>query len=155
MTGGVLVFAAVAATTAVSFTSPLPAVLETVGALCIWMLILAAVSLVVSVFAMFVLGAPQAAERKAAGWTKSKRSPAHDISAPPAPPRWTVGFLAADPREANPGAFRAAQETLRILIPAGDVVVETVAATPRLARLYERAGFHRWHPASLAMWRAY
>ena len=103
-------------------------------------LVLAAVSLVAGIVALSVLGSPQAAERKTAGWAKCTRSPTHDISAPPAPARWSIGFLAEDPRVASPSAFQAAQETLHGLIPAGDVV-ETVAATPRLARLYERAGF--------------
>jgi hypothetical protein len=152
--GGVVAFLAVAIMTAISLAKIPHAVLAITGAVFTAALMVAAASLVASIIAMFLLGSPQTAERKAAGWTKSKRSPIHTISPPPVPPSWTIGFLAADPRVAAPGAFHAAQDTLRDLIKAGDVV-ETVAATPRLARLYERAGFQRWHPASLAMWRIY
>lgn len=148
-----MVLAAVVAST-LSSNGVARTVLGIVGAVVTAAVLLTAASLLASFFAMYLLGFSRVVERKAAGWTKSKRSASHVVSAPPAPPRWTVEFLAADRRVAAPGAFQAAQETLLDLTTAGDVV-ETVAATPNLARLYERAGFQRWHPASLAMWRVY
>lgn len=152
--GGIFIVVSVSATIVAGLVGAPKEILGVIGRAVTAIVLVVAGAVIVSPVAMYKIGATRSHEWKAAGWTKSKKSGDADISAPPKPPAWAIGFLAADPRVVGPGALVAAHGTLHDLIPAGDVV-ETVAASPTLARLYERAGFQRWHASSLAMWRVY
>lgn len=108
--------------------------------------------LVASIVVMRINGRLRRRERRAAGWTTSKRCRSGARTAPPIKPSWKVSFLAADPRVKGTQALLRAHDTLQLVVPSGDVIW-TEAATPTLARLYMRAGFRQWHPTSLALWK--
>ncbi|ROS58350.1 hypothetical protein EDF38_3094 [Frigoribacterium sp. PhB160] len=98
-----------------------------------------------------VAGRDRRRARRAAGFSHSKGSRGTELTKPPRAPQWKVSYLAGDPRMQGTSALLAATVTLKSHIPAGHIV-ETVAATPALIRLYKQRGFVQWHEKSLAMW---
>lgn len=107
--------------------------------------------LLVGGIAIYIGSDERRAEKQCHWWTRSKRARGSAETPPPKLPTWVLHSLASDPRTKGQNALADAHGTLRALIPSG-YVVEVLAGSPSLARIYRRAGFQQWHPTSLRMW---